>query len=303
MIPPPRWTEDQLRADLERAIERFRADRMQEPLEAYLTAFDEYRRTTQELLDATADLAGVEEAALRILTDARLLEALRYVPGPPLSRDDLRTVANALLSPTRLRSDPDMVRRILHVIRMGLDSRRFPWLSEERQATQAERAAAVLASAALMATSRVGTARRNLSKTLQEGLVEDALLGRGLRKMPVREIATLTDAPRSGEFCRESLLGTRKADFVIGLWDRRVMAVECKVSNSATNSVKRLNNDAAAKAEQWLHDFGKRPIIPAAVLSGVYKLHNLIDAQERGLTLFWAHDLAELVSWIEQTRG
>jgi hypothetical protein len=120
--------------------------------------------------------------------------------------------------------------------------------------------------------------------------------------VPTRPIPTLDAAPESGEFCGESKLGTRKADFVIRLWDRRIMALECKVSNSATNSVKRLNNDAAAKAESWRHDFGERQVVPAAVLSGVYKIHNLVDAQDRGLTIFWAHDLDELVKWIEKTR-
>ena len=81
------------------------------------------------------------------------------------------------------------------------------------------------------------------------------------------------------------------------------MAIECKVSNSATNSVKRLNNDAAAKAEAWLKDFGTRQVVPAAVLSGVYKLHNLEEAQNRGLALFWAHDLKALTEWIATTRA
>ena len=80
------------------------------------------------------------------------------------------------------------------------------------------------------------------------------------------------------------------------------MPIECKVSNSSTNSVKRLNNDAAVKAVSWKTDFGLRQVVPVAVLSGVYKLHNLMDAQERGLTLFWAHDLAPMTAWIERTR-
>lgn len=80
------------------------------------------------------------------------------------------------------------------------------------------------------------------------------------------------------------------------------MAIECKVSNSSTNSVKRLNNDAAAKAEDWIGQFGTRNVVPVAVLSGVYKIHNLTNAQSRGLTIFWAHDLDELMSWIQQTQ-
>jgi len=39
------------------------------------------------------------------------------------------------------------------------------------------------------------------------------------------------------------------------------------------------------------------------VLSGVYKLDSLQDAQHRGLALFWAHRLGDLVDWIDRTRG
>src|SRR5581483_560541 len=130
---------------------------------------------------------------------------------------------------------------------------------------------------------------RNQSKKEQEELVENALLQAGLTKVVPRSIPVLHDAPAPGEFCRESVLGSpkegRKADLIVGLWDRRIMPIECKVSNSAVNSVKRLNNDAAAKAEKWVQDFGQIPIVPTAVLGGVYKLHNLSSAQQRGLTL------------------
>lgn len=80
------------------------------------------------------------------------------------------------------------------------------------------------------------------------------------------------------------------------------MPIECKVSNSSTNSVKRLNNDAAVKAVSWKVDFGLRQVVPSAVLSGVYKLHNLIDAQDSGLAIFWSHDLTPLTQWIEHCR-
>ncbi len=114
-------------------------------------------------------------------------------------------------------------------------------------------------------------------------------------------VVTLNHAPTAGEFCRESLLGNRKADFIIGLYDQRIMPVECKVSNSSTNSVKRLNNDAAAKAEAWFQAFGHVSMVPTAVLSGVYKTHNLMNAQEHGLILFWAHDVAAMTAWIQST--
>jgi len=81
------------------------------------------------------------------------------------------------------------------------------------------------------------------------------------------------------------------------------MAVECKVSNSSTNSIKRLNNDAAVKATTWRREFGTTQIVPTAVLAGVYALRNLVDAQESGLTLFWAHDLQSMFDWMHSTKN
>ncbi len=302
MIAPVRWTDDQIADDVQRAIDIFRRERMQEPLEAYIEAFDEYRGFVEELLDTSVDLAQIDKRAEEVLTNPNLLEAFRYVAGPPLSADDLRTLAEAVLTPTRLRSDPAMAGRIVEIVRIGLDRRRFPWVSENREPMKEEKAAAILASAALMATRRVGTARRNAGKGEQELLVESTLTAAGLSKRDARSIPTLNHAPHAGEFCRESLLGSRKADLVVRLWDQRIMPIECKVSNSALNSIKRVNNDAAVKAETWIKDFGTRNIVPAAVLGGVYKGRYLADAQQRGLALFWAHDLQALVSWIEKTR-
>ena len=134
-------------------------------------------------------------------------------------------------------------------------------------------------------------------------MVKVALRELGFTEVASRTIRTISHAPSPGQFCGESVLGNRKGDIIVRLWDDRVMPIECKVSNSSTNSVKRLNNDAAVKASSWKTDFGLRQVVPSAVLSGVYKLHNLRDAQERGLTLFWAHDLGPLTDWITRTKA
>jgi hypothetical protein len=303
MLASPIWTPEQLKTERDKAQEIFRSERIQEPLEDYLEAFDQYQGVVEELLETTIDLSTLDDSALAVLTEPKLLEAFRYLAGPPISKDDLKVLSDAVLSPGRLRHNPDMVARVIGVVRTGLDRRRFPWVAESREPTESERSAAVLASAALIATSRVGTARRNVGKERQENLVQEALIAARMSLVATRRIETMNQAPRPGEFCRESMLGSRKADIIIGLYDNRIMATECKVSNSSTNSVKRLNNDAAVKAEVWLHEFGRANIVPTAVLSGVYKTHNLITAQQRGLTLFWAHDIARMIEWISATRG
>lgn len=303
MTRPTLWLDEQLEEQRLIAIEIFRRRRMEEPLEQYLAHFDEYQGVVEELLESTLDLSDLNSRLIEVLTAPKLLEAFRYLAGPPISDDDLKVVAEAALSRQRIMRDPQMVARIRQVVLSGLDRRRFPWVVEGREPTESEREAAVVASAALIATRRLETRRRSDGKREQEAAVHEALRALGFAQVHSREVSVLSDAPAPGEFCPESDFGGRKADVLIGLWDRRVMPIECKVSNSSTNSVKRLNNDAAVKAETWRNDFGQRQVVPTAVLGGVYKLHNLQDAQRRGLSLFWDHDLASLTQWINQTRS
>ena len=39
-----------------------------------------------------------------------------------------------------------------------------------------------------------------------------------------------------------------------------------------------------------------------AVLSGVFKKHNLVHAQKDGLAIFWAHNLSPLGDFISSTK-
>lgn len=300
---PPVWTEKELTTDLEISIEKFRKSRLEEPLEAYLEAMDDARGDVEELLESTVDLAELSERAKEILVNAKHLRALRYLSGPPVSSDDLKTLVGSKVSAAAVAKDPKLPALVVSILRDGFDRNRFPWLAEEREPTESEKYAAILATAALMASQETTTHRRTLEKTEQEAAVRESLIAAGLSEVKRRKISTFSDAPAPGTFCMESELGSRKADIVVGLWDTRVLPIECKVSNSATNSVKRLNNDAAVKAGHWKKEFGDKQVIPMAVLSGVYKLKNLQQAQERGLSIAWAHRLKVLLDFIELTRS
>lgn len=258
----------------------------------------------ENFLEGTVDLRNLDvDDLLGIVADKKGLDALRYLASPPISKDDLKTLANIeTLAPSRLRNEPRLVHALAQVVKNCIDRRRFPWFFEDREPTEAERHAAVLASATLIACQHVETDRRSIAKANQEGLTQRTLEQCGFVEVPKRKISTLGDAPTAGEFCGESKVGTRKADLIAGLWDQRKLLIECKVSNSEVNSVKRLNNDAAIKAKHWREDFGTRNVVPAAMLSGVYKLKRLQEAQDRGLALFWAHAPTTLSNWLDRVR-
>jgi hypothetical protein len=194
------------------------------------------------------------------------------------------------------------LRNTAQVIERVIDPYRFPWMLAGVSPTSQQREAALIASSVLLAAQRIATERRMGGKDEQEAKVKDYLLTVGFTEVPAAAINTIVRGPQIMQFCAECPLGERKADVVVRLHDTRLLALECKVSNSATNSVNRLNNDAAVKAEYWLKEFGTSQVVPAAILSGVFKVMNLTQAQTRGLALFLAHDLGSLGAFIESTK-
>ncbi|CAD6015883.1 XamI family restriction endonuclease [Agreia sp. COWG] len=301
MTNRPTWSEDQLRAGSRTAIDIFREERLIEPLEKYLEIFDDYRAAVENLIEGTVDLSQLSAQAVEYVANEKSLVAVRYLASPFISEDDLKVLADASLAPSVLRRNPEMAGRVVEAVMTALDRRRFPWIGEDREPTQEERESAILSTTSIIATSRAQTARRSTSKDEQEEAVKARLRAEGFVEVPTRPIPNSASAPEPGQFCAETSFGTRKADVVIRLWDGRTLPLECKVSNSSTNSVKRLNNDAAIKAKTWLQEFGANNVVPAAMLSGVFKVHNLVSAQADGLSLFWAHDLDSFVDFIDST--
>ena len=88
---------------------------------------------------------------------------------------------------------------------------------------------------------------------------------------------------------------------MVGLHDRRVLAVECKASNSEVNSFKRIKYEAVGKVRSWIASFGRNQLVLAAILTGVFNPDNLATAQGEGLALFWIHRLDELQEFISTT--
>jgi len=303
MSDPHRWTFDELVAMSREAIEQFRADRSSEPkiyaefFEAFVPIFrDLIDNALPSLAETTVDVDRELLAELVSNEDART--AFRYLAAPPISDDDLRTLAASRLSPATLRTDADQAERVRNVVLNVIDPFRFPWIEAGRFPSEQEREIAIVSSAVLVATQKVGTRRRNDAKSQQEERVKSLIRSIGVREVGPRPITFLEDGPQPGEFCGESKLGDTRADLIIRLPDRRYLAMECKVSNSAVNSFKRVNHEALGKARRWTAQFGTVAVVPAAVLSGVFNPENLADAQAGGLYLFWAHRLGDLRSFI-----
>jgi hypothetical protein len=244
----------------------------------------------ENLLDATSDLAKLEVGAV-LVVEPRLVGPLRYTAGPPISEDDLATMADVPKSPRKLTAT--QAERIALVLTAARDRTRFPWLATVvREAQESERKAAILATATLWASQRMATLRRTESSTRQEETVLAYVRSQSYTVVPPRTI-NVPDNLGRGEACAESIVAGAKADVAIRLFNGRLLLIECKVSGSAINSVKRLNHDVGDKAATWKTAFGAQAY-SMAVLAGVFKLKNLTDAQDKGIFVVWERDLAPL---------
>jgi hypothetical protein len=299
---PRQWTLAELTADATRSAAAFRRQRLDEPLALYSRFFKAFCPVFGRLVRQLPSLIRDGQCLPEVLDTPEARAAFRYLAAPPISEDDLKSLAESRLSPKQLRTNAEEARRVRDVVLHVIDPHRFPWAFAGRRPLPYELRTAIVASAALAAAKKVETLRRTDARKRQEDEVKALLASAGFASVPRRKMLLLDDAPPAGHFCAESMLGPTRADIVVRLFDRRVMPIECKVSNSAVNSFKRVNHEAAGKAQQWLDAFGARATVPAAVLAGVFKPANLDTAQGDGLSLFWQHRLGDLADFLRKTR-
>ncbi|MGH2498486.1 MAG: XamI family restriction endonuclease [Candidatus Limnocylindria bacterium] len=295
---PPRSDDAQLEADRQRGIQRFIAWRRGEGTRQYANVAAENEALVEQLFKETGDLDRIADDLF--VRAPELLKMARFIAGPPLSEDDLHTLADGNLSLRR--PQPEIATRAAEVIAALRDPTRFPWLGEKRAATPSERMAAIRATVALATTERVRTLWRNESSARQQQSAREALRAAGFAEAPrVAKVDTLDQIPR-GSFMQEVQLDGAKCDMPVRLRDGRLLALECKVSNSSLNSVKRLLRETGGKARAWHNAFGQT-VLTGAVLAGVYKLMHLKEAQDDyDVAIFWEHDLAPLQEFVRSVR-
>jgi len=307
MTSPQKWTKQQLQDDAETAIGRFRHERLDEPLALYNQHFTAFSALFSSLIDQIPELKKAKfdaQLIADIMGDDDTRRAFCCLTAPPISEDDLKTLAQASLSPARLLAEPDSARRIRDIAFRIPDPHRFPWLAGDRAPTKEEKKVAIVASAALVAARKVETFRRNDAKDRQEGGVKDTLRGLGFEEIKKCVIPTAAAGPGSGQFMGETPVAGAKADVVAGLPDGRLMIIECKVSNSSVNSYKRIVHDTGGKATIWHREIGRANIVVSAVLNGVFSVANLEHVQnDKDVFLFWDHRLADLEAFVKVTKA
>lgn len=304
--PTPKiWSDDELAEHAQVALETFVDRRLSEPTDRYVQHLRERRGAIMRLVRLLSPIDPARpdiEVVRRILLDADLFNALRYVAGPPISADDLGVIVTRSpkrISKTAIKKDDSLANDVLGLICRLSDSERFPWVGKGRQPRPFELKEAIRATTAMHAAQTMQTERRGYGKQV-ELMLAKRLDSMDFSKVPTPNKGKITapsHLPSPMTYYGECTVYGRRADLLIGLSDGRCVAVEAKDSSSVVNSVKRVLNDTAAKARHWRAKLGET-VLPVALLSGVFGLDSLKSAQDSGLYLVWTHDLDSFTKWL-----
>lgn len=290
--------------DTEAARKEFRSRRLGDPLKDYVTMYPTAEAAAKAVIGALNLITALPSNAAVMagfVGNKAAYSALRSLAATPISADDLNTLLRERVSKKSLMGNQALADGLATLLRDNLDPNRFPWVAANRPATPEELKAARLATAVLTAVSAVQALRRGDERKQLEGRVQDILKAEGFTevKKPKGGVTARTHLPAAGTYMTHCKLGGNNADFVIGLRDLRILAIECKASNSEVNGFKRLNKEVVGDAKDWIHSYGNSVIVVGAALRGVFKPDNVEAAQNQQVYLFWWHRMQSLEKFLK----
>lgn len=302
-ILPAKATAEEIKVDAGLARAEFRHRRLGLPLADYEATYPTTKAAADTVIAALNQVLkppADKDLLASFVANKAQFSALRSLAASPISEDDLDTLLDESLNRTALRKSQELADKLSALLVSCLDPKRFPWVIADREATPEELAAAQLATAVLVTVSTVQAGRRGEESKALEGKVEEILLAAGYTKAPKRNggIKQIAHFPARGTFVRATIFGSHNGDYVIGLKDGRILALECKASNSEVNGFKRLNKEVCVDAGDWYREFGHSSVVAAAALRGVFKPANVLAAQNQNVYIFWWHKLDALADFL-----
>lgn len=258
------------------------------------TALDQVGHDFQNKLQEAFGQGRLEDV---IATSGGVTEMLRQLTAPPLSQDQFKLLCPAWSKSSEKNDKPVkslVARQVAEVVRRWIDPRIIEGLNADRLA---EVAAGPLY---ILARQKYETDRRTQASRQQEAAVIALLDGLGYAKSDSRQIDQPWTVGEGRYMHKTTFCGATKStaevDIAVGLPGGRLLAIECKVSNDATNSIKRVN-DVLKKRESWEKGYG-RVLTTGAVLSGVIANKDVLRLSSAGVCVFFSHDLTSLNQYL-----
>jgi hypothetical protein len=234
------------------------------------------RKRVLGALRASDHLQDIEGA---LKTAGEHLTVFRHMFGPPLSQDQF-----ALICPPYRKACEKPGKRV----------------SDNAAAAVAAAIPILVATVAPMLSLQVvATVRRNRLSLAQEMAVIDLLATMGWIRIS-SGVVDQSGALPGRHFMHKTRFATQprpqEVDIACGLGNSVVLAMECKVTNDRTNSVKRIN-DILKKATAWQLHWGSF-VRTAALLQGVIADKDVERLVAANVQVFWSHDLERFRVWL-----
>lgn len=260
------------------------------------------RRLIIEFLRSSNFLSDVDASLKKSGLNAM---ALRHFLAPPISQDQFKLICPAWSKSSEKSGRPASINSAAAVAAVFSERRSrslSPWLDKARPPKLSELASAIGAIAPLIASQQVATARRNRLSARQESLVVDLLEQKNWSRLQSNLVSIAGQLP-AHSFMHKTRFASgpnenQEVDIACGLGGTIVLAMECKVTNDETNSVKRIN-DVLKKASAWRSHWGAF-VKPAALLQGVIKFGDVQRLLDSGVEVFWTHRIDLFAQWIEE---
>jgi len=297
-------TENQIQRHLAfraEAEERYRSEMAPDTqTAAWAECLRNARSEVEAVLAATMDLRQIPSA---LMESGRHARVLRFLTGPPLSQDQFQLACPGWTKGTEKSARPldeGSAENFGSTFRAWADPTRTEELDDP-----SVRERAIHSTAILIAHQEFATRKRMRLAVAQEESASSLLEEAGFRKVSVGFVDRPGSlAPR--EYARACQFATadgssHEVDLAIGLSGGRILALECKVSNDRTNSVKRVN-DVLKKAEAWRTKWGQF-VVTGALLEGVFSEKEPRRLLDSGVELFWSHRLECFQDWITRESG
>ena len=239
-----------------------------------------------------------------IQVNAGHTRAFRHMMAPPMSQDQFKLVcpqwSKAAENRNRAGVSIESAEAIGDAIQARIDPGIVRWRRTGSAPSRADVRTVLKVIPALMAQQLVATARRKRLAIEQESAVVNLLEGEGWTRLPSKLIDQRA-AVQTKHFMHKTRFATgiashQEVDVACGLKGTYVVAMECKVTNDETNSVKRIN-DVLKKASAWKNHWGNF-VLTAALLQGVVAPKDVQRLSDAGVQVFWSHNLSAFNDWL-----
>lgn len=262
------------------------------------------RAVRKEILRALIATNGLRDIHGALIQSGRHILVLRHLFAPPISQDQLKLIAPLYpkgAEKTWTKLSPAAAAEFQREFLARRDKSLTAWLTTNANPTRRQVKRVIDTVTPMISSQIFNTVRRNRLSDEQEKAVEELLVAKGWTKSPSITVSSPADLSPLHYMrktrAKSSKSATKEVDIACGVSANLILAMECKVSNDATNSVKRVS-DVLDKAKSWQTHWGGF-IQTAALLQGVIAYKDVFRLTNDNVLVFWSHDLSAFSDWLD----